>query len=96
MFTPGKTSWTHDWVCEQPVSPLEEITIDNVRSYLLGFVDGGLLTLRRCADTNISAETNADLLPVFIRLYARGGDKVLAHVNRYYPHFVDQILAGQK
>jgi hypothetical protein len=95
-FTSGKTSWKQDWVCEHPIFPLQEITIDDVRSHLLGFVDEGRLALHRCDDTDASAEADADLSPVFVQLYARGGDKVLAHVTCYYPHLVDQLLAGQK
>lgn len=98
-FVPGQTSWKQDWVCEQPVQPLQEITIDNVRSYLLGLVDAGRLALYRCDDASTSAEADADVLPIFVKLHARGGNKILAHVSRYYPHLVsrmNQIIADQK
>lgn len=98
-FASGKTSWRQDWVSEQPVLPLQEIIIDDLHSHLLGFVDEGRLALHRCDDAgsnDTSQEADAELLSIFVKLHARGGDKVLAHATHYYPHLVQQMVAGQK
>lgn len=61
-FASGKTSWRQDWVCEEPVFPLREIVVDDVRGHLLGLVGEGRPALHRCDPvdpTDAGAEANA-------------------------------------
>jgi hypothetical protein len=97
-FAAGKTSWKQDWVCEQPVVPLQEIQIDNVRSHLLGLVTEGRLNLHRYPESRMDVAEETKLVQNFARLYHSrgGGDKVFEHVRLYYLHLLERVRAAAR
>lgn len=96
-FESGKTSWRSDWVCEQPVIPMQEMQIDNVRNHLLELVREGRLSLHRYPDEpDANATEESDLIQIFVRLYEKGGEKVRDHVERYYPQLLAQVITSRQ
>ena len=86
-FVAGRTTWSHDLVSEEAVTPLCETRVDDAQDYLLRLAAEGLLTVKSYPDRFAGMpDDDEDLVG---RAVAGGS---VDRLRKYHPHLVARAL----
>ncbi len=90
-FLTGQTSYSKDFVCSEPVMPLEEVRVDNAKEYLLKLEAEGKLVIKFYPERYCIADDDSDLVKKAVRMYVQFGKKVLDQVQQFHPSLLERV-----
>jgi len=97
-FLEGQTGWKEEVVSPVPVTPLEEIPVEDAAEYLLGLErEGKLLIVRYPEKIADIPEDDEDLVlraVVWYRRFKPFGFLVLRELGKYHPHLVNRVKSA--
>ena len=96
-FVKEKTSWDEEVVCETEVEVIEEIIIDDVKSYILNLVKEEKVTFVRFPNKIAGLpDDDEDLVFRGIVWSREIGDKILEDFKKLHPNLLTRIQEGLK
>jgi len=94
-FIAGKTQWEEEVVCNEPVTPLYEIKIQNAKEYLLQLAKENKLIIKYYPEKIAEIpEDDEDLVYRAVIWTKQFGDEYLEQVKEYHPNLLDRVLQG--
>lgn len=91
-FIENMTQWTEEVISAKPEEVVEEIKIENVKTYLLEIEKQGKLIIKRYPNKIDSIPTDdSDLFYKSINWIQRGGFKLEEKIKKKFPHLTEKI-----
>lgn len=92
-FLENKTPWQEEVVSEKALVPLEEIYIDDAKTYLKSLEKKGLLKIYEYPNRPSSMhDGDEDLIMRGVKWTRVHGQRILDQIKRYHPHLLDKVL----
>jgi len=86
-FVAGRTTWSHDLVSEESVTPLRETRVDNANDYLLRLAAGGRLIVKFYSDRFAGMPDDDEDLVERAATW-----NSMDRLRKYHPSLVDRAL----
>ena len=90
-FLVGQTSYSKDFVSSQPVTPLEEIRVDNAADHLLRLAAEGRIVIKFYPERFCIPEDDSDLVRKAAVMYKRFGQSALDQVKEFHPGLLGRV-----